>query len=79
MVGAGDDPGPNEVDAGDNEKIDFTAGGLGSNEPAEPNDCGLPKTPNTGLGEVLGPSDGRESADPPNRLEVGDWKGVTAG
>ena len=79
VVGAGDDPGPNEVDAGDNAKMDLTAGGLGSNKPVEPKDCGLPKTPTTGLGEVLGPSDGLESADPPKRLEVGDWNGVTAG
>ena len=78
VVGEGEDPGPNEVEAGDKEKMDLTTGGFGCNEPVAPRESGLPKAPTTGLGEGLEPSDDRESAEPPNRLEVDDWNGVTA-
>ena len=76
VVGAGEDPGPNEVEAGDKEKIDLTTGGLGCNAPEVPKEGGLPKTPTTGLDEVLVPIDDPEA---PNRLEEDDWKGVIAG
>ena len=77
-MGAGDDPGPNEVEAGDEEKMDLTTGGFGCDAPAVPKGSGLPKTPTRGLDEAPEPSDGRESADPPNRLEEDDWNGEIA-
>ena len=78
VAGTGDDPGPNELEDGDKEKMDLT-GGLGCDVLAVPKALGFPNTPTTGLEEVLEPVDGRESVGPPNRLEEDDLNGETAG
>lgn len=78
VAGTGDDPGPNELEDGDKEKMDLT-GALGCDVLPVPKTLGFPKTPTTGLEEVLEPVEGRVSAGPPNRLEEDDLNGEPAG